>query len=65
MTETSNPVANFEVAVLLDDMVVSLPKRNICDVWRYLTFLFLADARNICTVVVMDQAVNLGLKGAR
>ena len=52
--ETVNPL-KFAVAILLDDDIFGhLPKT--------ISFFLQADARNVCTVMVMGKAVNLGDK---
>ena len=56
--ETANPLDNFAVAVLLNDVVGHLPKGDA----KTISFFLQSDARNVCIVVVTDKAVNLGDK---
>ena len=59
MADNVNPLDRFAVAVLLDDNVVRhLPKG------KTISFVFQANTRNIRTVIVTGQVVNLGDKRA-
>lgn len=61
--ETINPLDRFAVAVLLDDDVVGhLPKGRLGRYAKTISYFLQADSKNVCTVVVTGQAINLGDK---
>ena len=59
-----NPIEKFTVAILLDiDVVAHLPLGKLGRYAKRISFYLQADARNVCTVIVIGQAVNFGDKG--
>ena len=59
-----NPIEKVTVAILLDsDVVAHLPQGKLGRYAKQISFYLQADARNVCTVVVIGQAVNLVTKG--